>query len=76
MGDSITLGQSVTLQTILPARAHIKLIRHGEVIAEEYDIENLTHVAMQTGAYRIEVWREYLGCERCWILSNPIYVVE
>lgn len=76
MGESIRLqsGSGVTLQTVVPARAHIKLIRHGETVAEEFNVENLTYMALQSGAYRVEVWREYRGHERCWILSNPIYV--
>lgn len=74
MGESIRLGHGVTLQALAPARAHIKMIRHGEVVAEETNAENLTHVVRENGAYRVEVWRMYQGEERAWILSNPIYV--
>ncbi|MBI5959057.1 MAG: PHP domain-containing protein [Chloroflexi bacterium] len=74
MGESIRLGHGVTLQTMAPARAHIKIIRYGEVVAEEANTENLTHVVREPGAYRAEVWRNYRGIERAWILSNPIYV--
>jgi hypothetical protein len=74
MGESIRLGHAVTLQALSPVRAHIKLIYQGKVVADESNVENLTHVASQPGAYRAEVWREYKGIERCWILSNPIYV--
>jgi hypothetical protein len=74
MGEAIRLGHGVTLQTLAPARAHIKIIRHGEVVAEETNTENLTHVVRQPGSYRVEVWRTYRGQERAWILSNPIYV--
>lgn len=74
MGESIRLGHGVTLQTMAPARAHIKIIRHGEVVGEDPNAQNLTHVVRAPGAYRVEVWREYRGVERAWILSNPIYV--
>jgi hypothetical protein len=74
MGEDIRLGHGVTLQAFAPARAHIKIIRHGEVVAEDVRTENLTHVAREPGAYRVEVWRDYRGVERAWILSNPIYV--
>ncbi len=74
MGESIRLGHGVTLQALAPARAHIKMIRYGEVVAEEANAENLTHVVREGGAYRVEVWRHYAGQERAWILSNPIYV--
>jgi hypothetical protein len=74
MGEDIRLGHGVTLQAFAPTRAHIKIIRHGEVVSEDYKTENLTHVVREPGAYRTEVWREYHGIERTWILSNPIYV--
>ncbi len=74
MGDTIRLGHGVTLQVLMPIRTHIKMIFRGQVVADETNVENLTYVASQPGAYRVEVWREYKGIERCWILSNPIYV--
>jgi hypothetical protein len=74
MGESIRLGHGVTLQTLAPARARIKIIRYGEVVAEDANTENLTHVVREPGAYRVEVSRTYRGQERAWILSNPIYV--
>jgi len=74
MGESIRLGHGVTLQALAPARSHIKIIRYGEVVAEETNVENLTHVVRESGAYRTEVWRSFHGIERAWILSNPIYV--
>lgn len=74
MGESIRVGRGVTLQIIASQRAHIKLIRHGLVVASEQNVENLTKVVLEPGAYRVEVWCQYRGQERCWILSNPIYV--
>jgi hypothetical protein len=74
MGEDIRLGHGVTLQVIAPARAHIKIIRYGEVVADDTRAENLIYVAREPGAYRVEVWRDYHGVERAWILSNPIYV--
>jgi hypothetical protein len=74
MGEHIRIGPGVTLQTLVPTRAHIKIIRYGEVVAEEQNVENLTHVVREEGAYRVEVWLPYKGIERAWILSNPIYV--
>jgi hypothetical protein len=76
MGGSIRLGPGVTLQALAPARSHIKLICGGEVVVESFGRENLTYTAQTVGAYRIEVWLEYKGQERCWILSNPIYIEE
>ncbi len=76
MGETIRVGAGITLQAVAPGRGHLKLIRHGEVVAEEEGVENLTYVALAPGAYRVEVWRHYRGQERCWILSNPIYVMN
>jgi hypothetical protein len=76
MGGTLKLGTGVTLQILAPARAHIKLIHCGAVIAERSDHEAMTYTASKPGAYRVEVWREYLGQERCWILSNPIYIED
>lgn len=74
MGEQIRLGHGVTLQVRAPARARIRVVRDGEVVAEEANVENLTHVVREPGAFRAEAWREYEGVERAWILSNPIYV--
>lgn len=74
MGESMRIGHGVTLQTLAPGRAHIKIIRHGEIVAEEDKTENVTLVVREPGAYRVEAWRHYRGIERAWILSNPIYI--
>lgn len=74
MGETIQLGHGVTLQVLAPARARIRIMCYGELIAEERNVENLTHVVRKAGAYRAEVWRAYHDIERAWIVSNPIYV--
>lgn len=76
MGGTVRLGPGVTLQALAPARSHIKIICNGVVVAETKGWENLTHTAQAPGAYRAEVWLDYEGKERCWILSNPIYVED
>jgi hypothetical protein len=76
MGGAIRLGPGVTLQTLAPARSHIKVIHQGKVVAESEGRENLTYTAHAPGAYRAEVWQEYHGKERAWIFSNPIYIEE
>lgn len=74
MGESIRLGHGVTLQVLAPRRARIKLIFQGKAVLNEANVESVVYVAREAGAYRVEVWREFKGIERCWILSNPIYV--
>ncbi len=76
MGGSIRLGPGVTLQTLAPARSHIKIIHKGAVVAESEGRENLTYTAQAPGAYRAEVWQIYQGQERAWIFSNPIYIED
>ncbi len=76
MGSTLRLGPGVTLQVLAPARAHIKLICRGETVAEVKNRENLAYTAHEPGAYRVEVWKSYRGQERCWILSNPIYIED
>jgi hypothetical protein len=74
MGESIPLGQGVTLQALAPARSHIKLIHQGRVVQDEPFADAIVYVVREPGYYRVEVWREYAGVERCWIISNPIYI--
>ena len=76
MGGNLRLGPGVTLQALAPARSHIKIICEGKVVAESEGRENLLYTAHALGAYRAEVWQEYQGKERMWILSNPIYVED
>jgi len=52
------------------------MICGGKVVAESVGRENLTYTAQTSGAYRVEVWQNYQGKERAWILSNPIYVED
>lgn len=76
MGDVISLDDGVTLQIKLPARAdEIRLIKDGEVIRRTRG-EALVHIATQAGVYRVEAYRRFLGRQRGWIFSNPIYVRE
>jgi hypothetical protein len=76
IGEDIRLKSGVTLQVKTPRRAHIKIIRHGEIVAENPDADAMVYHAMQPGAYRVEAWLRYKDKPRCWILSNPIYITE
>ncbi len=75
MGDEIKLDAGATLQVLAPARARIRLLRHGEVVAEVQNEPNLTHIPLEEGAYRAECLVKFEGKERGWIYSNPIYLV-
>ncbi|MCB8916922.1 MAG: PHP domain-containing protein [Ardenticatenaceae bacterium] len=75
MGDEIKLDAGATLQVLAPAKANIRMIRYGEVVAEAKGELNLTHIPIEPGAYRVECLIMYEGMERGWIYSNPIYLV-
>lgn len=75
MGDEIKLGAGATLQALAPVRADIRLIHHGQTVAEVHHEQNLTHMPIEPGAYRVECHIPYEGHKRGWIYSNPIYLV-
>jgi hypothetical protein len=74
MGDEIRLDAGATLQVRTPVKAHIRLIRHGEVVAEVKNETHLTHIPIEEGAYRAECLIPHLGHKRGWIYSNPIFL--
>ena len=74
MGEEISAKRGVTLQAHLPIPAEIRLIKDGTTIGIWKDSQACAYSASEPGAYRVEVWRNYLGLKRGWIFSNPIYV--
>ncbi len=75
MGEEISAKGGVTLQARLPQMAsEIKLFKDGILIQSIKNHQSLTHITNDTGVYRIEVFRNYLGKKRGWIYSNPIYI--
>jgi hypothetical protein len=74
MGDEISAKRGVTLQAHLPKPAEIRLIKDGTIVGIWKDSQACAYTATEPGAYRVEVWRNYLGLKRGWIFSNPIYV--
>ncbi len=74
MGDEIRLHNGVTLQVRLPQRTECRLLKDGQVIRSWQGRDNCTFIANQPGVYRTECTLSYLGKQRTWIVSNPIYV--
>jgi hypothetical protein len=74
MGQNLTLTQGATFQIKLPQPADIRLIRNGEVVYQSKNSNKLTYPIHLKGAYRVECYKEFLGKERGWIFSNPIYI--
>ena len=75
MGHEVRLNAGATLQISTPTRCNIRLIRHGELVASSQNDTHLTHIPIEPGAYRVECTLPYLGQERGWIYSNPIYLL-
>ncbi len=74
MGDNIQLDAGATLQIRTPAKADIRLIHQGQVVAQVENDTHLTYIPIEEGAYRVECYIPYMGKKRGWIFSNPIYL--
>ena len=73
MGDEFNLNGAVTLQVRLPSASEIHLVRNGVSIRKSKG-ETLLYITDEPGVYRIEAYKWYLGKQRGWIYSNPIYL--
>jgi hypothetical protein len=76
MGDVISAAQGITIQIRLPRPTECRLIKDGKVVKIWNKRENCTHITSETGTYRVEAYIPYMGQQRGWIFSNPIYVRE
>jgi hypothetical protein len=74
MGARLNLGFGATLQAHLPQRAHIRLIKDGQIIHNWPNTQSAVLTVRETGAYRVEVLIQYLAKWRSWIYSNPIFI--
>jgi hypothetical protein len=74
MGDEIPLGGGITLQVRIPIRAECRLVKDGKSLKVWKNRDICTFIANQPGAYRVECYLPYLGKQRGWIFSNPIYI--
>jgi hypothetical protein len=67
MGEEVEAGSTLVVKT--PQPAHIRMLRNGEIAAEEHASE-LSHSIELHGVYRVEATLR----GRPWIFSNPVYV--
>jgi hypothetical protein len=74
MGDETSAEKGITLQIRLPLPAECRLIKDGKLLKTWKKRETCTYITTEPGIYRVEVYIHYLGMERGWIFSNPIYV--
>jgi hypothetical protein len=73
MGDEIHGSGPVTMQVKLPSAAEIHLIRNGKVEKRTHG-EAIVYITSEPGVYRVEAYKQFMGKQRGWIFSNPIYI--
>jgi hypothetical protein len=59
---------------MLPAAGDCRLLLNGKIIKRWTQQQAGTHITTEPGVYRVEVYRKFLGKNRGWIFSNPIFV--
>lgn len=69
MGESLTLDREVRFSVSSPETASLRLLRHGETVAETKGT-TLEATASDKGAYRVEARLH----DKPWVFTNPIYV--
>lgn len=74
MGETLTLHKALEFRVTTPARARLRLLRDGQMIAQTHG-DQLALMTYLPGVYRVEAYRRYAGRLRGWIFSNPIYVL-
>jgi PHP domain len=74
MGDELDSKGGVTIKIRLPRRTECVLFKDGKPIRSWHDRDLCTHITSEPGVYRLETYIHYLGMQRGWIYSNPVYV--
>lgn len=74
LGDEVAFRDGLTLTARLPLPAHLRLLRHGKVVATAEGKSEITFAVTGPGAYRLEAWLRLDGELRPWLFANPIHV--
>ena len=74
MGEILEFKHGCTLRIRLPGKSECTLIKNGIPVSRWEGQQIITHLTNQTGVYRVECHRRYLGSRRGWIYTNPIYL--
>ena len=74
MGDELDSKGGVTLKIRLPRRTECVLVKDGKPVRTWKNHDSCIFIATEPGAYRVEVYLNYLGRRRGWIFSNPVYI--
>jgi hypothetical protein len=75
-GQTVSMQRSGILHVKLPSMAELHLIHNGEIVYRSEKVDTLSFPVNKPGAYRVECYRQFLGENRGWIFSNPIYVTK
>ena len=75
MGEDIALGEGLELEVVSPLRADLRLLKDGHVIVRKRG-RVLSHIARESGVYRVEAYRRRFFKSRGWVFTNPIYVTS
>ena len=73
MGEEISAKYGLTLQIRLPVPVECRLIKDGKLLRTWQKRDTIAHITTEPGIYRVECYIDYLGKQRGWIFSNPIY---
>jgi hypothetical protein len=74
MGDEVKLSDGLKLTARLPLPARVRLLRHGQEVAQSEGKAEFDCTVKEPGAYRLEAWLKLDGEWRPWIFANPVYV--
>jgi len=72
-GETVKLDTGATARITLPHKATVRLVHNGRVIEKKTDTDRLAYPLSDPGFYRVECSIRYLGKQRGWIYSNPIF---
>jgi hypothetical protein len=74
MGDEVKRSDGLKLTARLPVPAYVRLLRHGQEVANSEGKAEFEYAVKEPGAYRLEAWLKLDGEWRPWIFANPVYV--
>lgn len=74
MGESIDYKTGQKIIAKLPYPAQCRLFCNGVLLDQKKVESEVSWEVKEAGAYRLECTRRFLGKERGWIFSNPIYI--
>lgn len=76
MGETMQVMNGVTMQIRLPFATECKLLKNGTVVKSWKNRAICTYITTEPGFYRVEAYISFLGRQRGWIFSNPIYLLS